>query len=149
MRAVVQRVNQASVHVGGREVSRIGFGFLVLLGVEQGDQAEDCTYLVDKIAGLRVFNDPAGKMNLALQDVEGEVLVVSQFTLLGDCRRGRRPSFVGAAAPEAGREWYECFASQLAEKGLTVRRGEFGADMDVTLVNQGPVTLLLDSRKRF
>lgn len=149
MRAVVQRVSSASVSVGGVPVSSIGLGFLVLLGVEAGDGGPDVAYIVDKISGLRVFEDAEGKMNLALADAGGEVLLVSQFTLLGDCRKGRRPSFTASAPPDAAERLYLEAAEGLRQKGLKVGTGVFRADMRVELVNQGPVTMLLDSRRLF
>lgn len=149
MRAVVQRVSRAEVRVGGEVIGRVGRGFLVLLGAAEGDTGEDVAYLADKIAGLRVFADPEGKMNLALADVGGAVLVVSQFTLLGDCRKGRRPSFVHALAPEAASALYEQLVADLRGRGIVVATGSFGAMMEVELVNDGPVTLLVDSRKTF
>ncbi len=149
MRAVVQRVRQASVRVDGETVGAIGMGLLVLLGVEQGDTEADFTYMVDKVAGLRIFEDAAEKMNLSVEDVAGNVLVVSQFTLLGDCRKGRRPGFTDAAPPEQARLTYLKFAKALQDRGLTVATGRFQAEMDVQLTNMGPVTLVIDSRKRF
>ncbi|WP_337870087.1 D-aminoacyl-tRNA deacylase [Meiothermus sp.] len=148
MRAVVQRVSQASVKVDGQTVGQIGRGLLVLLGVGQGDTQEDALYLARKIAGLRIFADAEGKMNLALADVGGEVLVVSQFTLHGDTRKGNRPSFVGAAPPEVGRRLYEQFCDLLVEQSLPVETGVFQAHMQVHLINDGPVTLWLDSAER-
>jgi D-tyrosyl-tRNA(Tyr) deacylase len=142
----VQRVRSASVAVGGAEVARIGPGLLVLVGVACGDQASDAAWLARKIAGLRVFADEAGKMNLSVGEVGGSMLAVSQFTLLGDCRAGRRPSFVDAAAPEEGRRLYEAFLAETAASGVPVRAGIFGADMLVALENDGPVTFVLDTR---
>lgn len=147
MKAVVQRVSQASVTVGEETVGRIDRGFLILLGVENGDSESDVHQLADKIAVLRVFDDADGKMNLALDDVRGAALVVSQFTLLGDCRKGRRPSFVDAAPPEQANALYETFVAALGIKGIPVETGRFRATMQVALVNDGPVTLLLDSRR--
>lgn len=147
MRAVIQRVGEASVRVNGEVVGKIGRGVLVLLGVAQGDQDSDLDYLVNKVAGLRIFEDADGKMNLSVQEVEGEVLVVSQFTLLGDVRRGKRPSFTDAAAPEIANQMYEKYCEAIERSGLRVARGVFQADMQVSLVNDGPVTILLDSRK--
>jgi len=149
VRAVVQRVTQARVEVDGAVVGAIGRGFLVLLGVANGDTAADAAYLADKTAGLRVFEDDAGKMNLALHDVGGAVLAVSQFTLLGDCRKGRRPGFTDAAPPELADALYNDYVNALRAAGLTVATGVFRAEMQVFLVNDGPVTLLLDSRKAF
>lgn len=149
MRAVVQRVAQARVEVDGEVVGAIARGFLVLLGVAQGDTTADASYLAEKTAGLRVFEDAAGKMNLALQEVGGAVLAVSQFTLLGDCRKGRRPGFTDAAPPELADRLYNDYVAALRGSGLTVATGVFRAEMQVFLVNDGPVTLLLDSRKVF
>jgi len=149
MRAVVQRVSRAEVRVEGLLVGAVERGFLVLLGVARGDEEADAMALADKVAALRVFEDDAGKMNLALAEVGGGLLVVSQFTLLGDVRKGNRPSFVEAAAPEQGQALYERFCALVRAKGLTVATGTFRADMAVELVNDGPVTILLDSRKAF
>ncbi len=149
MRAVVQRVKEASVVVEGRTVGDIGHGLLVLLGVGEGDSEEDCEYLANKIAHLRIFSDDQGLMNLSLIEIQGAVLVVSQFTLWGDCRKGRRPSFTRAARPERARELYEHFVGILRGKGLRTATGEFQEMMDVHLVNDGPVTLILDSSKTF
>lgn len=149
MRAVVQRVTEARVEVAGEVVGAIGPGVLVLLGVAQGDTAADAVYLAEKTAGLRIFEDAAGKMNLALQEVGGAVLAVSQFTLLGDCRKGRRPGFTDAAPPELADPLYSDYVAALRNQGLTVATGVFRAEMKVHLVNDGPVTLLLDSRKAF
>ena len=149
MRAVVQRVTEASVTVENETVGRIGHGFLVLLGVGQDDTEADADYLAQKIVGLRVFEDDAGKMNRGLLDVGGELLVVSQFTLWGDCRKGRRPSFVAAAPPEKADPLYQHFVSAARSAGATVATGRFRAEMQVALINDGPVTLLLDSHKEF
>ncbi|MHC1742591.1 MAG: D-aminoacyl-tRNA deacylase [Syntrophobacteraceae bacterium] len=149
MRAVVQRVSEAYVEVDGRETGRIGRGVLALLGVGQGDELEDVHYLADKIAHLRIFPDAQDKMSLSVQDVGGGVLVVSQFTLYGDCRKGRRPSYTGAAAPRRAEELYEAFVEQVRTYSLPVATGRFQEMMQVHLVNDGPVTLLLDSRKEF
>lgn len=149
MRAVVQRVTQASVTVDGSTVGQIGPGLLVLLGVEQGDTERDAIYLAEKTAGLRIFEDEAGLMNRDVRSVGGNVLAVSQFTLLGDVRRGKRPSFISAAPPEEADGLYQFYCRRLEEGGLQVERGVFRADMKVALVNDGPVTLLLDSRKLF
>ncbi len=146
MRAVVQRVSRAEVRVGGEVAGRIGRGIAVLLGVGHGDTERDAEYLLDKIAGLRIFPDAEGKMNLALEQVGGELLVVSQFTLYGDTRKGRRPSFVDAAPPEVANALYERFVAAARARGLTVGTGVFQAVMDVELVNEGPVTLVLESR---
>ena len=149
MRAVVQRVSRASVAVAGETVGAIGRGFLVLVGVSVEDGAADADALAQKVAGLRVFDDAAGAMNLALAEVGGAVLVVSQFTLLGDVRKGRRPSFIAAARGEAAEALYERVAAQLRAAGLHVATGSFGADMAVELVNDGPVTILLDTKRLF
>ena len=147
MRVVLQRVARAAVTVGGEEVARIGPGLMVLLGVAQSDSAEDARYLAGKVAGLRVFEDDAGKMNLSVADIDGGVLVVSQFTLLADCRKGRRPSFTGAAPPEEAEALYEVFVEELRRRSLPVATGRFQAHMQVSLINDGPVTILLDSRR--
>jgi D-tyrosyl-tRNA(Tyr) deacylase len=149
VRAVVQRVSRAEVRVDGELVGRIDRGLCVLLGAAVDDTVEDVVWMAEKVAGLRVFADPAGQMNLALADVGGAVLAVSQFTLLGDCRKGRRPSFVQALAPGPAEELYERFVAALRERGLPVEKGRFRADMAVDLVNDGPVTLLLDSKRLF
>jgi D-tyrosyl-tRNA(Tyr) deacylase len=149
MRAVVQRVSAASVRVEGRLVSEIGRGLLVLVGVAHNDTLQDADSLAEKVVGLRIFPDPAGQMNLSVRDVGGSVLAVSQFTLLGDARRGRRPSFVDAAPPEAAEPLYRLFTVALGRSGLEVREGVFGAEMEVGLTNEGPVTILLDSQKLF
>lgn len=150
MRAVVQRVSQARVTVGDRVTGEIGRGLLVLLGAGAGDGEADLAYLVDKLVNLRIFADPAGKMNLSVKDIGGGVLVVSQFTLYGDARQGRRPSFIGALEPVAARALYEQSLGAIRAAGVEqVAAGEFGADMAVSLVNDGPVTILLDSRKLF
>jgi D-tyrosyl-tRNA(Tyr) deacylase len=146
---VVQRVTQARVEVGGEVVGAIDRGFLVLLGVANGDTPADAAYLAEKTAGLRVFEDAAGKMNLALHEVGGAVLAVSQFTLLGDCRKGRRPGFTDAAPPELADRLYNEYVAALRAAGLKVATGVFRAEMQVHLSNDGPVTLLLDSRKAF
>jgi D-tyrosyl-tRNA(Tyr) deacylase len=147
MKAVLQRVSQASVKVDGAIVGQIGRGLLVLLGVQQEDSEVDAHALADKTTALRIFDDADGKMNLSVEDVKGSVLVVSQFTLLGDCRKGRRPSFVDAAPPELAERLYETFVAAIGVKGIPVATGKFRAQMDVALVNNGPVTLLLDSRR--
>ncbi|WP_339732244.1 D-aminoacyl-tRNA deacylase [uncultured Gimesia sp.] len=149
MRAVVQRVSRASVTVNGEITGQIDQGFLVLLGVGQDDTQDDVIYLAQKAVGLRVFEDADGKMNLALSDVKGKMLVVSQFTLLGDCRKGRRPSFVNAARPEAADVLYQSFVAEVKGHGIEVATGRFQQHMDVELVNDGPITLLLDSKKEF
>lgn len=145
MRAVVQRVREASVTVDGAVVAEIGTGFLVLLGIAPSDGEEEAAYLARKIAGLRVFEDEAGKMNLGLDEVGGSVLAVSQFTLYGDCRKGRRPSFTDAAPPARAEPLYERFCTLLEQEGVPVARGVFQAYMAVALVNDGPVTLWLDT----
>lgn len=147
MRCVIQRVTSASVEVAGEVVGKIGDGFMVLLGAQDGDTEADAKYCADKIAGLRVFEDAAGKMNLALADVGGKVLLVSQFTLLADARHGRRPDFLQAARPEVAEPLCERVKAMLEQKGLTVETGRFRTEMKVSLVNDGPVTILLDSRK--
>jgi len=149
VRAVVQRVAEASVRVGGETVGSIGPGLVVLLGVGVGDAEADAESLADKVLNLRVFPDEAGQMNRSVLDVSGGLLVVSQFTLLGDARRGRRPSYIEAAPPEEADRLYRHFVSRLRPSGLAVATGIFRAMMDVALVNQGPVTILLDSRKLF
>jgi D-tyrosyl-tRNA(Tyr) deacylase len=146
MRAVVQRVSRAAVRVDRQVVGEIGHGLVVLLGVASGDGEEDARWAADKVAQLRIFEDGAGKMNRSVEDVGGGVLLISQFTLLGDARKGNRPSFVAAAAPDAARALYEGVAARLRERGLPVATGVFRATMEVELVNDGPVTLLLDSR---
>ncbi len=149
MRAVVQRVASASVSVSGRIVGEIGRGYLVLVGVARDDADSDADLIAAKIAGLRIFDDAAGDMNLGLRDVGGSILAVSQFTLYGDARRGRRPSFTAAAPGEEARSKFDDVVARLRGEGLTVATGEFGADMQVRLTNDGPVTILLDSRKLF
>jgi D-tyrosyl-tRNA(Tyr) deacylase len=149
MRAVVQRVSRAEVRVEGAAVGSIGRGLLVLLGVAEGDGEAEARFLADKVAQLRVFEDGAGKMNRSVADVGGGVLVVSQFTLLGDARKGNRPSFTAAAPPAEADALYQRFCALLREKGLTVATGVFRAHMEVELVNEGPVTLLLDSARLF
>ena len=145
MRAILTRVSSASVTIDGQCVGQIGKGFLILLGVGPEDTERECRCLAEKALGLRIFEDENGKMNLGLEAVGGEVLVVSQFTLYGNCRKGRRPSFVGAAGPELGNELYEKFLSICAELGYPPQHGQFGADMKVESVNDGPVTLILDT----
>jgi len=149
MKAVLQRVSRASVTVAGEVIGKIDRGILVLLGVEPDDTDDDARQLADKTIALRVFDDAGGKMNLSLEEVGGSLLVVSQFTLLGDCRKGRRPSFIGAAPPELAEKLYNTFIGAAGSRGIRVATGRFRAMMDVELVNDGPVTLLLDSRKRF
>jgi D-tyrosyl-tRNA(Tyr) deacylase len=149
MRAVVQRVSRASVAVDRGVVGEIGIGLLVLLGICTKDTESDANYLVEKIAGLRIFEDEDGKMNRSVADVRGAVLVISQFTLYGDVRRGKRPSFDDAARPEQARELYEYFVAQIRLRNLRCETGQFQAMMSVSLVNEGPVTILLDSSKLF
>ena len=145
MRAVLTRVKSASVAIGGETVGKIGKGFLILLGVAPNDTEKECRYLAEKALGLRVFEDENGKMNLGLDSVGGQVLVVSQFTLYGNSRKGRRPSFTEAAGPALGNELYEKFLSICTELGFPPQHGQFGADMKVASVNDGPVTLILDT----
>ena len=149
MRAVVQRVTGASVAIQGETVGRCGKGFMVLIGVENGDTEADLKYIADKVANLRVFEDENGKMNLALNDISGSILAISQFTLLGDARGSRRPGFTAAARPDTAVPLYEGLVKNWRERGIPVETGVFGADMQVSLVNDGPVTILLDSRKLF
>jgi D-tyrosyl-tRNA(Tyr) deacylase len=145
MRAVVQRVTTSDVQVDHKMIGRIGPGLLVLLGVSRSDEEKDAAYLADKVAHLRIFEDDEGKMNRSLLETNREALVVSQFTLLGDCRKGRRPSFVKAAPPDRAEQLYEYFVDQLRLKGIRVSTGRFQAKMAVSLVNDGPVTLILES----
>lgn len=149
MRAVVQRVTEAAVTVDGLKVGAIGPGLLVLLGIEENDGPEDATYIVDKVANLRIFPDENSRMNRSILESGGEILIISQFTLHGDCRRGRRPSFTAAAKPEKAVPLYESVVEQLRAQGLHVETGVFGAHMMVSLINDGPVTILLDSSKLF
>lgn len=149
MRAVIQKVKRASVTVEGELVGKIGQGILVLLGVSNEDSEKDVSYLVEKTLNLRIFEDADGKMNLSLLDVKGELLVVSQFTLYGDARKGRRPSFITAAQPEKANQLYELFVSEARKQVEKVGTGRFQAMMDVELINDGPVTILLDSTKLF
>ena len=149
MRAVIQRVSEAAVSINGTEKSRIGQGFLILLGVEHADGPDDALWLCKKIAAMRVFSDEAGLMNASVQDISGELLVVSQFTLHASTKKGNRPSFIAAARPDAAIPLYELFISELAQiSGRPVRTGEFGADMKVALINDGPVTIIIDSKNR-
>ena len=148
MIALIQRVLGASVDVGGAELSRINKGYLIFLGVASGDKDDDLEWLAQKIQKLRLFPDSAGKMNLALAEVEGEILLVSQFTLLADTRKGNRPSFTDAARPEMGKKYYEKMIERLRELGVKVSTGEFGADMKVNILNDGPVTIWIDSLAR-
>ena len=149
MRAVIQRVKEASVQVENQEVGSIGHGILVFLGVGQDDGAEDAIYMAEKVVHLRIFADEQGKMNRSLLDVGGSLLAVSQFTLWGDCRKGRRPSFIAAAETSRAEELYEAFVQHTETLGVTVATGRFQEMMEVSLVNDGPVTLLLDSKKAF
>lgn len=149
MRAVVQRVSKASVKVDGNITGKIGKGLLVFLGVCDDDTNEDLVYLADKITGLRIFEDENEKMNLSLEDIKGEILIVSQFTLFGDCRKGKRPSFSQAGNPAYAEKMYEEFISYINKKNFNTQKGVFGADMKVELLNDGPVTMLLDSKKLF
>ena len=149
MRACVQRVREASVTIEGEVTGRIGPGIVVLLGVAQDDTVEDAQQMADKLVDLRIFEDEQGKMNQSLADVNGEMLIVSQFTLLGDCRKGRRPSFIAAAEPRVAQQLYESVVAAVGGRGINVATGQFRAQMDVALVNNGPVTILLDSKKLF
>ncbi|WP_437203282.1 D-aminoacyl-tRNA deacylase [Planctomicrobium sp. SH664] len=149
MRAVVQRVSSAHVDVHGETVGRIGHGYLVLLGVATDDTQQDVNSLAARICGLRIFEDDDGKMNRSLADVGGEMLVVSQFTLYGDCRQGRRPSFITAARPEQAEPLYQSFVAEVRGQGIHVETGRFQQSMQVSLVNDGPTTLLLESKKQF
>ncbi len=149
MRAVVQRVSRCSVRVQGEVVGQVGAGLLVLLGVSKNDNESAADYLIEKVLGLRIFEDQQGKMNLSVRDAGGDLLVVSQFTLFGDVRRGKRPSFDAAAAPEEAKRLYEYFVSRIRAGGMRCETGQFQAMMDVELVNAGPVTILLDSEKTF
>jgi D-tyrosyl-tRNA(Tyr) deacylase len=149
MRAVVQRVDSARVRVDERVVSSIEKGILIFLGIEKGDERTDADYLLEKVINLRIFEDAEGKMNLSVLDISGEMLVVSQFTLLGDCRKGRRPSFIQAENPAEARALYEYFLFQGSKKIKSVQGGEFQAMMKIEMTNDGPVTLLIDSRKKF
>ncbi len=149
MRAVIQRVNSCSVDVEGEPYSVIGKGFLVLLGIKTDDSKEDIQYLVDKIQHLRIFEDEEGKMNLSLKDIGGEIMIVSQFTLYGDCKKGRRPSFIRAGKPQDAETLYDEFVQVFRSTGVPVKTGIFQAHMNVRLDNDGPVTLLIDSEKIF
>jgi D-tyrosyl-tRNA(Tyr) deacylase len=146
MRAVIQRVSRARVVISGELAGEVGRGLLVLLGVGHGDTSEQARWLADKVVGLRLFGDADGKMNRDVADVSGEILVVSQFTLYGDCRKGRRPSFVDAAPPDVAEPLYETFVETVRSLGVPAQTGRFGADMQVELVNEGPVTLIVDSK---
>jgi D-tyrosyl-tRNA(Tyr) deacylase len=149
MRAVIQRVSRAQVWVSGQSTGSIGLGLLVLLGVGRGDTSQEADYLLDKIVHLRIFEDAQGKMNLSLLEVGGELLVISQFTLYADCRKGRRPSFTDASPPDVAQKLYDYFVSAARTRGIKVATGIFQAVMEVELVNFGPVTILLDSSKNF
>jgi len=149
MRAVIQRVSAAHVTVGGETIGRIGRGLVVLLGVRKGDRSQQARALAEKVCNLRIFADDAGKMNRSARDVAADVLIVSQFTLYGDCSKGRRPGFDRAAPPEVAQELYELFIDEVAARGLTAAHGQFAAMMRVHLVNDGPVTLLLDTERTF
>jgi D-aminoacyl-tRNA deacylase len=145
MRAVVQRVLRAAVTVDGQKVGEIGPGMLVLLAAARGDGPEQIRWMAEKLVGLRIFSDDAGKMNLSLAQIQGEMLIVSQFTLYGDCRKGRRPSYAGAATPQEAQGLYDGFVEAVRDQGIPVQEGIFGAIMQVDLVNDGPVTLIVDS----
>ena len=149
MRAVIQRVKGSSVAIDGQTVGQCGHGLMVLIGVEAGDTEKDMAYIADKVPNLRIFEDDNGKMNLSLMDMGGQILAISQFTLLGDARGGRRPSFTAAARPDTAVPLYEALVEKWRGMGIHVETGVFGADMQVSLINDGPVTILLDSRKLF
>ncbi len=149
MRAVIQRVTEASVSVDGKVVGSIGPGMVVLLGVEKDDSEKDVAYVAEKISGLRIFDDSSGRMNLSVEDTGREILAISQFTLYGDCRKGRRPSYTRAAGEDLAKGLYELFIAKLTERGIPVKSGVFGAHMDVHIANCGPVTLLVDSSRDF
>ena len=149
MRAVIQRVKESSVTIEGQVVGRSAQGLMVLIGVEVGDTDKDLSYIADKVPNLRIFEDEAGKMNRSLLDIGGQILAISQFTLLGDARGGRRPSFTAAARPDTAVPLYEALVEKWRSLGIHVETGEFGADMKVSLINDGPVTILLDSRRLF
>ena len=148
MKAVVQRVGEAQVLIDNSVYSKINEGLLLLLGVARGDDASDVSYLVDKVSNLRIFADREGKLNLSVKEISGDVLVVSQFTLLGDCKKGRRPNYVDAAEPKIAKKLYEAVVEDLKKAVLSVQTGQFGAMMQVKLVNDGPVTIILDSKKK-
>jgi len=147
MRAVIQRVKSAEVRIGGRITGKIGNGLLVLIGIGKGDGEKDLSFFASKLPEMRIFEDPSGKFNLSLKDIQGEMLIVSQFTLYADCSRGRRPSFVEAEEPTLAKGLYDRLVLRFREQGLSIQTGEFQAHMEVHLVNDGPVTILLDSRK--
>lgn len=149
MRAVVQRVKKSSVSVGGNITGAIDRGLMVLIGVEEGDTEKDAVYIADKVAGLRIFEDQEGKMNLSVKDIKGGVLAVSQFTLMGDARKGKRPSFIRAARPDEAKRLYEQTAENIRSHGIKVEEGIFQAEMLVEIHNDGPVTILLDSSRNF
>lgn len=149
MRAVVQRVSEGEVEVDGDIVGKVGNGFVVLVGVGKDDTEKDVEYLIEKVLGLRIFEDDFGRMNLSITDVGGEILAVSQFTLYGDCRKGRRPSYDGAAPPDVAERLYGLFVEEMRKRGVKVETGRFRAIMDLHLINSGPVTILLDSKKTF
>lgn len=149
MRVVVQRVKRANVVVNSSIIGEISNGLLIFLGVGEDDTEKDVEYMVDKTIGLRIFQDENDKMNLSLKDINGEVLVVSQFTLYGDVRKGKRPSFTKSASPIIGKRLYEEYINRMKEQEIKVQTGEFGADMDISLLNDGPVTILIDSKKEF
>lgn len=149
MRAVVQRVKESSVKIDGSIVGKINKGFNVLIGIAKDDTVDDLKYIKDKIMNLRVFEDENDKMNLSIKDVNGELLIVSQFTLYGDCRKGRRPNFMNALSGEEAEKLYEEFLRMIREEDIVVETGVFGADMEVSIINDGPVTLLIDSKKTF
>ena len=148
MISVVQRCRQANVNVGGNTIGEIGIGFVVLLGIQKNDSVSDADYIVKKLSTLRIFSDSSEKMNLSIKDIEGSALIISQFTLCGDTRKGRRPSFVNAESPEKSKELYNYFLSRFKKEGIQIHTGEFGAMMEVSLINNGPVTLMLNSRDR-
>jgi D-tyrosyl-tRNA(Tyr) deacylase len=149
MRSVIQRVKNASVSVDGKTVGEITAGLLVLLAVGQEDSAADMTWMVDKLVGLRIFEDEEGKMNRSVLEVGGEILMISQFTLYGDCRKGKRPSFISAAPPELAKHLFEQTVEETRKRGVKVETGVFQAEMEVSLINHGPVTIMLDSEKKF
>lgn len=149
MRGVVQRVKKASCTVDNKIFGKINKGLLLFLGVGEGDEEKDLKYLVDKVLGLRIFSDENGKMNLSLEDIEGEILIISQFTLYGDVRKGKRPSFTRSCPPEEGEKYYNKFIEEVRNRGIKAETGEFGADMEIELINDGPVTILIDSEKIF